>query len=50
LEEVVACPDAPDVCQKTWSGATSKQQILRGELQEIGVRQNAIIPEPIITS
>jgi hypothetical protein len=34
LEE--ACPNAPDVCQKTRSGGTSKPQILRGELKGIG--------------
>jgi len=43
LEEAVACPNAPDVCQKTRSGGTSKPQILRGELQGIGVCQNAMV-------
>jgi len=35
--------EAVDVCQKTRSGGPSKPQILRGELREIGVCQNARI-------
>ena len=42
LEKTAAAAQRPGVCRKTRSGGTSKPQILRGELQGIGVCQNGI--------